>query len=164
MLNLYDACVSDLANALLQSSKRHAFIGGKYHGARPSAETLAKRAHQGISPTPAATSRVVEEIVSGTPMHEEPNYKGDNITVARKRNTNRPVIGEEVNATHRPEFVAINQPRRKGARHLDFEGVAQQSKMETSSAETSIEMVFESDVHDTTWAIRRIKGKSIVSC
>ena len=32
-LNLYDACVSDLANALLQSSKRHAFIGGKYHGA-----------------------------------------------------------------------------------------------------------------------------------
>ena len=36
--------------------------------------------------------------------------------------------------------------------------------METSSAETSVEMVFESDVHDTAWAIRRIKGKSRVSC
>ena len=36
--------------------------------------------------------------------------------------------------------------------------------METSSAETSIEMVFESDVHDTAWAIRRIKGKSRVLC
>ena len=54
---------------------------------------------------------------------------------------------------HRCEFVPINQPRRKGARLLDFEGVAQQSKMETSSTETSIEMVFESDVHDTAWAI-----------
>ena len=35
--------------------------------------------------------------------------------------------------------------------------------METSFAETSVEMVFESDVHDTAWAIRRIKGKSRVS-
>lgn len=68
-LNMYDARVSDLANALLQSSKRHTFIGGKYHGASPSAETLAKRARQGNSPTPIATSRVVEEVVSGMPIH-----------------------------------------------------------------------------------------------
>ena len=87
-LNLYDACVSDLANALLQSSKRHAFIGGKCHGVGPNAKTLAKQAHRKISPTPTASSRVVEEVISGTPMHEEPDYRGDNITMARKRNTN----------------------------------------------------------------------------
>ena len=44
MLNLYDACASDLTNAFLQSSKRHAFIGGKYHGVGPSTETIAKQA------------------------------------------------------------------------------------------------------------------------
>ena len=53
---------------------------------------------------------------------------------------------------------------KKGAKHLDFEGVAQQSEMETSSIETSIEMVFESDIHDIARTIRRIKGKSRVSC
>ena len=63
---------------------------------------------------------MVEEVVSGMPMHEEPDYRGNNITVAWKQNTNQRVIGEEMNATHRLEFVAIDQPQRKGARHLDF--------------------------------------------
>ena len=44
-----------------------------YHGAGPSVDTLAKRAHQGISLTSVTTLRVVEEVVSGTPMHEEPD-------------------------------------------------------------------------------------------
>ena len=43
MLNIYDACVSDLANALLQSAKMLAFIKGKYKGRGPSAEKLARR-------------------------------------------------------------------------------------------------------------------------
>ena len=50
---------------------------------------------------------------------------------------------------HRLEFVAMNKPWRKGARHLDFEGVAQEADMETCSVEIAKEIVVESDVHDT---------------
>ena len=57
ILNLYDAFVLDLANALLQSAKMLAFVEGKYKGVGPSAEKLARRVAQGKAPTAASLAK-----------------------------------------------------------------------------------------------------------
>ena len=43
MLNLYNASILDLANALLQCAKILAFVEGKYKGIQPSIETLLRQ-------------------------------------------------------------------------------------------------------------------------
>ena len=78
VLNLYDACVSDLANALLQSAKMLAFVEGKYKGVEPSAEKLAKRVAQGKAPSTASLAREVEQNIQGTPRHMA-NQKRDKL-------------------------------------------------------------------------------------
>ena len=49
------------------------------------------------------------------------------------------MILEEVNATHRPKFVAMNETQRGGARQLNFEGIAQQVEMEPTLANLPLE-------------------------
>ena len=83
MLNIYDACVSDLANAMLQSAKMLAFVEGKYKGTGPSAEKLARCVAFGKH-KPAKVIFKIEEIVHGTPMYMRPYVEGDNITVSKK--------------------------------------------------------------------------------
>ena len=111
MLNIYDACVSDLANAMLQSAKMLAFVEGKYKGTGPSAEKLARRVASGRH-TPAKVLTEIEETVQGTPMYRRAYVEGDNIIVSKKRKTVGIVYEEEENASHRPKYVTQNQPRR----------------------------------------------------
>ena len=42
-MDLYEASVSDLSQALLQSTKAYAYSKGRYHGLGPSASRLAKK-------------------------------------------------------------------------------------------------------------------------
>ena len=101
MLNVYDVCISNLANALLQSAKMLAFVNGKYKGSRPSAKTMARRVTTGRH-TPARVILEIEDAVQeGTPMYRRPNIKGDNVTVSKKRKIMGIVLEEEVNASHR---------------------------------------------------------------
>lgn len=86
MLNLYDACVSDLANALLQSAKMLAFVEGKYKGSGPSTDNLVRRL-ESRKYTPSRISTEIEETIQGIPMYRRPFVEGDNITISRKRKT-----------------------------------------------------------------------------
>ena len=104
MLNVYDACVLDLANALFQSAKKVAFVEGKYKGKGPSTEILTRRAASGKH-KPARVISKIEEIVKGTPIYRPPYVEGDNITVSKKRKSIGIVIEEEENASHRHEYV-----------------------------------------------------------
>ena len=62
MLNIYDACVSDLANAMLQSAKMLAFVEGKYKGTGPSAEKLARRVAFGKHTMTKVLSKIEETV------------------------------------------------------------------------------------------------------
>ena len=75
MLNLYDACILVLANALLQSAKMLAFVEGKYKGYGPSAEKLARHVAFGKT-TPARIITKIEETIQGTPMYRQPFIEG----------------------------------------------------------------------------------------
>ena len=78
MLNVYDACLSDLANALLQSAKMLAFIEGKYKGTGPSAEKLARRLASGKH-TPTRVISEIEETIQGTPLMEITSLSARNV-------------------------------------------------------------------------------------
>ena len=67
-ITLYDACISDMANALLQSAKQYAYQMGKHKGERPSLSKLMERAASRTTPTPPQVARIVQEAVAGTPM------------------------------------------------------------------------------------------------
>ena len=112
MLNVYDACVSNLANALLQSAKMLAFVEEKYKGAGPSTENLVRRVLFGKY-TPNRISTKIEENILGTPMYRQPSVEGDNITVSKKQKSIGIVLEEEENAAHKPEYVTQNQARNK---------------------------------------------------
>ena len=158
MLNLYDACVSDLANAMLQSAKMLAFVEGKYKGTGPSAEKLARRVSS-CKLMPAKVISKIEETVQGTPMYRRPYVEGDNITVGKKQKTVGIVSEEEENASHRPEYVTQNQPRRntktmgKGV-HLPTQEIDEDEDL----------LIDKTQVHKTMWAICRIPRGSRVQC
>ena len=80
MIGLYDACVSDLANALLQSAKMLAFVEGRYKGMKPSLEKLGKCVAFGKR-APATINKEIEDTIQGTPIYRRPYIEGDNITV-----------------------------------------------------------------------------------
>ena len=54
----------------------------------PSVDTLTKPVLHGNIPTPTTTSKVVEEVIGGMLMHQEPYYRGDNKTLAWKQDIN----------------------------------------------------------------------------
>ena len=45
-------------------------------------------------------------------MYRRPTVEGDNITVSKKRKSIGIISGEEENASHRPEYVTENVPRK----------------------------------------------------
>ena len=159
MLSLYDACVSDLANALLQGVKMLASVEGRYHGAGPSAEKLARRAEQGRAPQPAVIAREVDQHLGGTPLYQWPFVDGNNVTVSKKRKQTGNVSMEEENSSHRPEYLTQNVPRdQRGQRGTC--GLPSQTEYEFH------EEMFpeETEIHKTMWAIRRIPKGSRVQC
>ena len=70
-ITLYDACISDMANALLQSAKQYAYQMGKHKGEGPSLSKLMERAPSRSTPTPPQVARIVQDAVASTPMYEE---------------------------------------------------------------------------------------------
>ena len=159
ILSLYDACVSDLANALLQSVKMLAFIEGRYHGAGPSAEKLAQRMARGHAPMPSSIVREVDMTIGGTPIHQQPTQQGDNITISKKRKTQGPILTEEENASHRPEYLVHNVSRQKRCKKNE-----QSEPISLVNAEEAEFIAEETDIHKTMWAIRRIPKGSRVQC
>ena len=158
MLNVYDACVSNLANAMLQSAKMLAFVEKKYKGTKPSIEKLDRCVASGKH----TSIRVILEIegtVQGTPMYRRPYVEGDNITVSKKRKQVDIVTKKEENASHRPEYVTQNQARRntqtmgKGG-HLPTKEIHEDEYL----------LIDKTQVHKTMWAICRIPRGSRVQC
>ena len=158
MLNIYNACISHLANALLQMAKMLAFVEGKYKGTGPSAKNLARCVASGKH-MPAKVIFEIEETVQGTPMYRHPYIEGDNITVSKKQKTIGIVSEEEENASHRPVYVTQNQPRRntqtmgKGG-HLPTQEIHEDEDL----------FIDKTQVHKTMWAICKIPRGSKVQC
>ena len=158
LLIVYGACVSDLANALLQSAKMLAFVDGKYKGTGPSAEKLARRVTTGRH-MPARVISKIEDTVQGTPMYRRPNIEGDNVTVSKIRKSIGIVFEEEVNASHRPEYVTHNQPRKKS--QSNYNG----GQLPIDEIEPKEDILIDKiELHKTMWAIQRIPKGSRVQC
>ena len=85
-ISLYDACISDMANALLQSAKQYAYQMGKHKGEGPSLSRLMERDKSRTTPTPPQFARIVQEAIAGTPMYKESRpLHGDKETIQCKR-------------------------------------------------------------------------------
>ena len=69
-MNLYEASVTDISQALLQSAKSYAFTKGRYHGSGPSAEKLANRINKGQTILPQNVGKMVADVVFQTPMQK----------------------------------------------------------------------------------------------
>lgn len=173
-ISLYDACVSDMASALLQSAKQHAYTLGRHLGEGPSLETLINRSASRNPTLPREVLKTVQNVVSGTPMHHAPaGLDGDMDTVRRKR---RPtvVVDVEQNSSHRPEFNFENVKRKnKGRpRKMDFPSTSSCSKPfepcssidQSNTCTVGGEKVVEREIHNTFWAIRRTSHSSRVKC
>lgn len=165
-ISLYDACATDLFNAILQSARDQAFKEGKYKGTGPSYQKLQERLNQKGTPRPAQILHMVREATTGTPMYQQPStLEGDKQTIRKKRkNSNRATI--DVNASHRPEYNMETITRRQGgrARQINFDT---DDGMQTNVQDVMVEEVkevIESDVHPTLWAIRRTNVGSKVKC
>lgn len=170
VIGLYDATISDLGNNLLQQSKRQAYLEGKYIGNGPGIKEMKERAESrsSITPTPTKASRIIREALHGTHMQQQPNFFGDNETVTRKRQSKR-VITEEDNASHRPEFVTVNIPRKRKGRRLEFPDATQNIIGEGNSDEDFVDerphlCIKETEIANEMWAIRRTNPGSKVCC
>ena len=86
-IGLYDASMFDLGNNLSKKSKRKAYLEGKYIGKGPGIKEMRDKAESrsNVTPTPTNVSRVVEDTICGTNMHQAPKFYGDNQTVTKKR-------------------------------------------------------------------------------
>ena len=115
-ISLYDACATDLFNAILQSTKNQAFREGKYKGTGPCYQKLEERINARNTPTPAQVVRIVREVTAGTPMYQKPGaLNGDKKTIHRKRkNSTQSTI--DANASHRPEYNMETVTRRRNGR------------------------------------------------
>ena len=98
--------------------------------------------------TPTRIISDIEETVQGTPMYKRPTVEGDNITVSKKRKSIGIISGEEENASHRPEYVTENVPR-KNRQSKNSAG-----ELPTQDTEQEEDLVIdEMQVHKTMWAI-----------
>lgn len=159
-ISLYDACVSDLANALLQSAKQQAYLQGRHLGEGPSLQSLINRSALRATQAPRTVATAVNNVVTGTPMHFlKTSLSGDRETVQRKRGPVE-VVNVEDNATHRPEYIHVNMDRTTRGRRkkLDFQNANVNETIE------EVCLVVEREIHDTQWAIRRTEVGSKVKC
>ena len=153
-IDLYEAAVNDLSQALLQSTKSYAFNRGRYHGSGPSAQKLASRVARGQSSCPQNVARMVTDAVMGTPMQaQQPKEKEQ---VARSVKQKKPITiqTEESNATHRLDYIFVEPPQNQRAQGMENEDTTDDNNIH----------VCERQVHKTMWAIRRIPKGSRVQC
>lgn len=156
-ISLYDACVSDLINAYFQCARQMAFMEGKYIGGGPDLEILIERAlsRQTSSPSPAATSRAIDDAVMGTPMFTNRiSFKGEKKTIRAKRPLHEVHEGNVGSSSHRPEFVYVT---------VDKHEQEPQGSIKPEEGEAALESL-EQDIHATKWALRRIPIISKVQC
>lgn len=170
-ISLYDAAVTDLANAILQTTKQISFNEGRHIGRGPSLQDLVDRVfcRANTTPQPRFVNRVVQHAVTGTNMDQNPQMHGDSTTFRRKRN---PVDVEGVNDydSHRPEYTthtrkhSVRGERRRVTVQEEPEiiGAAQQNEVETAAQNGK--SVVERNVNDALWAIRRLPPRSNVRC
>lgn len=163
LISLYDACVSDLANALMQSAKQHAYSMGRHLGEGPSLQTLIDRANTRRNQRPSNVARVINSSASGTPMHCPLRpMEGDKETVRRKRRPSNMANLEE-NASHRPEYVYINVDRARKCGKSTSK-VQNDNPIGDDVCLLDGKEVVERDIHTTQWAIRRTQLNSRVKC
>ena len=98
--------------------------------------------------TPARVISEIEDAVQGTPMYRRPNIEGDNVTVSKKHKSISIVLEEELNASHRPEYVTHNQPRKKS--QSNYNG----GQLPTNETEPKEYLLIDkTELHKTMWAI-----------
>ena len=103
--DLYEASVSDLSQALLQSTKINAFSKGCFHGSGPNTQRLANRVHGGTMPSPNNVARMVFDSVDGTPLSSPLIEQVEKVSKNKKRKRQGIVMDEEPNATHRLDYI-----------------------------------------------------------
>lgn len=178
-ISLYDAAVSDMTNALLQSAKQHAYITGKHLGAGPSLKNLLERSSSKTSFNPATVSQTVHKVVTGTPMyHNRTNLEGERETMQQKRRPSL-VVDIDDDSSHRPEFIQVTKERKERGRPkkiiFQADGSAPGQGTEVPNTSGALpqtgdfffqdkQEVVERVVHDTFWAIRRTNIGSRVKC
>lgn len=170
-ISLYDACVSDMANALLQSAKQYAYMLGRHLGQGPSLENLVERSKSARTPRPIEVIETVQEALVGTPMHQQKtSLQGDRETVSVKRRASNVVIDVDENASHRPEYNLENRQRKERTRprRLYFGSTQQSTQGEPTSSSSKVliegQEICERILHKTAWAIRRTTINSRIKC
>ena len=153
-MNLYEASVTDLSHALLQSAKAYAFSNCRYHGCGPSTKKLASRVRKGQANSPQNVGRMVSEAVLGTPMQKGKEKHTENVAKSIKRKKAGQVSLEENNATHRPDYVFEEVQHRQQRQRQD----------EDDSTIDNSNIIMERKIHKTMWAIRQIPKGSRVQC
>ena len=85
--------------------------------------------------------------------------EGDDNTVSKRQKTVGVVFKEEENASHRPEYVTQNQPRR------NTQTMGKGGQLPTQEIDEDEDLLIdETQVHKTMWAICRIPKGSRVHC
>ena len=143
-IDLYEAAVTDLSQALLQSTKSYAFNRGRYHGSGPSAQKLASRVAKGQSPSPQNVAKIVLDSVMGTPMQASQPKEKEQVAKSVKRKKATQIHVEENNATHRPDYVFVDPEQNQRTQAKENEDTMDDNNLN----------VWERQIHKTMWAIR----------
>ena len=160
-ISLYDACTSDLANAVLQSLKANSYLQGKHLGSGPSLVKLAQR--NNVSPSQVVQS--IGKAATGTPMYKRPApLSGDKETIRHKRPMGV-VIDVEDESSHRPEYNYHTRDRKLAGqpRKIQFTEEVPIQKVYSQTDKEVVEVV-ETKVNEACWAIRRTPLGSKVTC
>ena len=154
-INLYEADVTDLSQALLQSIKAYAFTKGRYDGCGPSsAEKLASRVNKGQTISPQNVGKFVSNSILGTPMQNAKEKVKEHVARSVKRKKPTHINAEENNATHRPDYVFEEMQQRKQREQLNEDNVMNEN----------MTVVLERQIHKMMWAICRTPKGNRVQC
>ncbi len=159
-ISLYDACTTDLANAVLQSTKAISFMQGKHLGKGPSLQRLTER----MSNRPTHVVRVVNEATEGTPCYRAPSNLAGNKETSRKKRLPTEVVDVEDDSTHRPEFNSVTKDRRPGGRPRKINFAPEGLETSPISMNEFSDKVVERWINEAMWAIRRTRPGSKVTC
>lgn len=183
-ISLYDACTTNMANVILQSTKAVSYSQGKHIGKGPSLENL----KEWIATRPTQVVRTVNEATEGTPLYKAPTpLTGDKETSRHKRKSTT-VVDIEDGATHRrPEYNAhsrdrksTGRPRKINFKNLDgvktpprtmkdtppmtMDDTPRRAMQDTPQKESRKHSVIERKINEAMWAIRRTTVGSKLTC
>ncbi|KAJ7570138.1 hypothetical protein O6H91_01G110800 [Diphasiastrum complanatum] len=112
-LSLYDACVGDLVNAILQSARYAFYTKGRHIGIGPSLEKLISRVTSNKTSAMQGQPFVnlVRDVVDFASLSSSSStLSGNEKSVSRKRHV-ADWTKDDVNVSHRPDIVYVNVPR-----------------------------------------------------